>query len=71
MYSLYAYEGQRPEDLTFPENAVLLVNPAKDPDGDWLYGTLESTGSAGWVPKAYLDTMNSAYTQIMISQCFY
>ncbi|KAK4047374.1 hypothetical protein OIV83_005421 [Microbotryomycetes sp. JL201] len=67
MYSLYAYEGQRTEDLTFPENAVLLVHPAKDAASDWLYGTLETTQLSGWIPKAYVEKIHSQPAKALYS----
>ncbi|TKA51640.1 hypothetical protein B0A53_05517 [Rhodotorula sp. CCFEE 5036] len=53
--SLFAYEAQREEDLGFEENRVLLAHPAKDPNGDWWYGSTEQNGSKfGWFPKSYV-----------------
>lgn len=61
MLSVYAYEGQRPEDLTFPESVVILANPAKVESSDWWYGKLESSGEAGWIPKAYIETIKGEF----------
>lgn len=55
MLSAYAYDGQRPEDLSFPENVVILVNQAKDDSSDWWYGKIETSGAAGWIPRAYVE----------------
>ncbi|GAA5914800.1 actin cytoskeleton-regulatory complex protein PAN1 [Sporobolomyces salmoneus] len=54
MRSIFTYEGQRDEDLSFPENRVILANPTQD-GGDWWYGELAATGAKGWIPKAYLE----------------
>ncbi|GAA5873711.1 hypothetical protein JCM3774_000147 [Rhodotorula dairenensis] len=54
--SLFAYEAQRNEDLGFEENRVVLAHPAKDPNGDWWYGSTEQNGSRfGWFPKSYVE----------------
>ncbi|GAA5879139.1 hypothetical protein JCM16303_001313 [Sporobolomyces ruberrimus] len=58
MRSIFTYEGQRGEDLSFPENRVILANPAKD-GGDWWYGELAATGAKGWLPKAYLEEIKA------------
>ncbi|SCZ92879.1 BZ3500_MvSof-1268-A1-R1_C065g00318 [Microbotryum saponariae] len=55
MKSLFAFHGEGPNDLSFKENLVLNVHPSKDPAGDWLYGTVESSGEQGWVPKSYVE----------------
>lgn len=60
MRSIFTYEGQRGEDLSFPENRVILANPAKD-GGDWWYGELAATGAKGWLPKAYLEEIKGSY----------
>lgn len=57
MRSLYAYSGQREEDLSFDENVVVLAHPAKDPANDWWYGVLVKGGAKGWFPKAYVQSM--------------
>lgn len=58
MRSLYAYDGQRPEDLSFFENLVILANPPKDSESPWWYGTIETSGKAGWLPKAYVEEIS-------------
>ncbi|GAA5957438.1 hypothetical protein JCM21900_003306 [Sporobolomyces salmonicolor] len=55
MRSLYTYEGQRDEDLSFEENRVILANPAKDEESAWWYGVIETSGKKGWIPKAYVE----------------
>ncbi|GJN92753.1 hypothetical protein Rhopal_005791-T1 [Rhodotorula paludigena] len=60
MRSLYGYDAQRDEDLTFAENRVILAHPPKDGQGDWLYGATELEGSMlGWFPKAYVEEVKA------------
>ncbi|KAF8749948.1 Pleckstrin homology domain, partial [Rhizoctonia solani] len=40
--SLYAYEGQRTEDLSFPDNLIIDAHPSKT-GSDWWYGTTRKT----------------------------
>lgn len=57
--SLYAYEAQRDEDLSFAENRVLLAHPAKDSSGDWWYGSTElEDAKLGWFPKGYIEEIH-------------
>ncbi|OCH86200.1 hypothetical protein OBBRIDRAFT_797422 [Obba rivulosa] len=56
--SLFAYEGQRPEDLSFGENLILIAHPSKS-GGDWWYGTLVKDGKAGFFPKTYVERVLS------------
>ena len=59
--SLYDYEAQRPEDLGFSENRVLLAHPPRDGAGDWWYGAAELDASSfGWFPKAYVEEIHGA-----------
>lgn len=54
--TLYPYAGQRDEDLSFEENALVLAHPGKDGGNDWMYGTLltGAAGKKGLFPKAYV-----------------
>ncbi|TFK20128.1 hypothetical protein FA15DRAFT_600278 [Coprinopsis marcescibilis] len=52
--SLYAYEGDGADDLSFPENAILNANPSKT-GGDWWFGVIARTGQSGLFPKTYVD----------------
>ncbi|PPQ97490.1 hypothetical protein CVT26_002719 [Gymnopilus dilepis] len=54
--SLYAFEGDGPEDLSFPENVVIVANPSKT-GGDWWYGTMVQTGKSGLFPKTYVEVI--------------
>ncbi|KAF8959742.1 hypothetical protein BDZ97DRAFT_1836791 [Flammula alnicola] len=54
--SLYAFEGDGPEDLSFGENLMLVANPSKS-GGDWWYGTTVNTGKSGLFPKTYVEVV--------------
>jgi len=54
--SLYPYEGQRAEDLSFGENMTLDAHPSKS-GGDWWYGTMSRTGKKGFFPRSYVDVV--------------
>lgn len=60
MRSLYAYEGQRDEDVSFLENLVVIVHPAKDPNHPWVFGTVEISGKQGWLPSSYVEQIHRA-----------
>ncbi|KAF8328868.1 uncharacterized protein EI90DRAFT_3125615 [Cantharellus anzutake] len=51
--SLYPYDGQRAEDLSFSENVVISAHPSKS-GGDWWHGTLVSNGKRGFFPASYV-----------------
>ncbi|KAM0752107.1 hypothetical protein T439DRAFT_379225 [Meredithblackwellia eburnea MCA 4105] len=53
--TLYAYEGQRSEDVSFGENVVIVANPAKDGQSSWWFGNVVATGAKGWLPKEYVE----------------
>ena len=55
MRSLFEYEAQRDEDLSFAENVVILAHPPKDAASPWWYGTTATTQAAGWIPKDYVQ----------------
>ncbi|KAL6308638.1 hypothetical protein BKA93DRAFT_822360 [Sparassis latifolia] len=56
--SLYPYEGQRQEDLSFRENVVLGAHPSKS-GGDWWYGTLVRDSKSGFFPKTYVEKIEA------------
>lgn len=64
--SLYAYEGQRAEDLSFGENLVLTAHPSKT-GADWWYGTLVRDGKSGFFPKTYVDKIESIKAKALYS----
>lgn len=55
--TLYAYDGQRSEDLSFGENVVINVNPPKDSESPWAFGTIENSRKSGWIPKSYVEAL--------------
>ncbi|GEM10145.1 rho guanyl-nucleotide exchange factor [Rhodotorula toruloides] len=66
--SLYSYEAQRDEDLSFAENRVLLAHPAKDSNGDWWYGSTELEGAKlGWFPKGYVEEIRAQSARALYS----
>ncbi|KAF9650631.1 hypothetical protein BDM02DRAFT_1351141 [Thelephora ganbajun] len=56
--TLFPYEGQRPEDLSFPENVVLTAYPSKS-GGDWWYGTLVRDKKSGFFPQTYVGRVQT------------
>lgn len=58
--TLYAYAGQRDEDLSFEENMIILAHPPKDSAGDWLYGSMLTGGAGkkGTFPRAYVEPIH-------------
>lgn len=62
--SLYTYQGQREEDLSFDENEIILAHPSKDGSNDWWYGTLVtgSKGLKGTFPKIYVQSVDQTKT---------
>jgi len=54
--SLYSFEGEGPEDLSFGENLIIVANPAKN-DGDWWYGTIVTSSKSGLFPKTYVEVV--------------
>ncbi|KAH9890504.1 hypothetical protein C8Q73DRAFT_651881 [Cubamyces lactineus] len=52
--SLYAYQAQRPEELSFGENLILTAHPSKS-GSDWWYGTIVRDGKSGFFPKTYVE----------------
>jgi hypothetical protein len=60
--TVFPYEAQRDQDLSFVENVVIEAHPAKDPMGAWWYGTLVKEGKKGWFPSAYIEEMSRKST---------
>ncbi|CDO71918.1 hypothetical protein BN946_scf184940.g65 [Trametes cinnabarina] len=56
--SLYAYQAQRPEELTFGENLIITAHPSKS-GSDWWYGTLVRDGKTGFFPKTYVEQVTA------------
>nr|VWP01440.1 NAD-dependent protein deacylase (EC (Regulatory protein SIR2 homolog) [Ganoderma boninense] len=62
--SLYAYEAQRPEEISFGENIVLTAHPSKT-GGDWWYGTAVQGGKTGFFPKTYVEQFTPVIAQAL------
>ncbi|EKM83232.1 hypothetical protein AGABI1DRAFT_118549 [Agaricus bisporus var. burnettii JB137-S8] len=52
--SLYAFEGEGTDDLSFTENVILIANPSKS-GGDWWFGRNVVSGKSGLFPKTYIE----------------
>ena len=62
--ALYAYaDPSRPDDLAFDEGAIVTTHPAKD-TVDWLYGTLVASGQSGWLPAAYVQSIEHGASDV-------
>jgi hypothetical protein len=44
--------------VAFGENLVIVAHPSKS-GGDWWYGTVVSTGKAGFFPKTYVQDLEA------------
>ncbi|KAG1749461.1 hypothetical protein EDB19DRAFT_1680127 [Suillus lakei] len=64
--SLYPYEGQRPDDLSFVENLIIIAHPSKS-GGDWWYGTIVKDGKSGFFPKTYVQTVEPVKANALYS----
>ncbi|KAF9228917.1 hypothetical protein BS17DRAFT_772724 [Gyrodon lividus] len=58
--SLYLYEGQRGEDLSFAENMIIAAHPSKS-GGDWWYGTMVKDGRSGFFPETYVQEVEQVH----------
>jgi hypothetical protein len=58
--SLYSYEGQRAEDLSFATNMTIIAHPSKS-GGDWWYGTMVKDGKSGFFPQTYVQEVEQAH----------
>ncbi|KIK78082.1 hypothetical protein PAXRUDRAFT_17082 [Paxillus rubicundulus Ve08.2h10] len=58
--SLYQYEGQREEDLSFTENTIITAHPSKS-GGDWWYGTMVRDGASGFFPQTYVQGVEQVH----------
>ena len=67
--SLYAYEGQRGEDLSFAEGVVILAHLAKDPSSPWWYGAIASSGAKGWFPASYIESIDQGSSPSLLVLC--
>ncbi|PIL33059.1 transporter [Ganoderma sinense ZZ0214-1] len=62
--SLYAYEAQRPEEISFGENIILTAHPSKT-GGDWWHGTAVQGGKTGFFPKTYVEQFTPVIAQAL------
>ncbi|KAL5533504.1 hypothetical protein ACEPAF_5280 [Sanghuangporus sanghuang] len=56
--TLYPYEAQRPEDISFLENVVVIANPSKS-GGAWWYGVTVKGGRSGFFPSTYVQELEN------------
>ena len=63
--TLYPYEGQRDVHLSFAENVVIAAHPAKDPNGEWWYGTTVKSGEKGWFPHSFVSELGREYLLLL------
>ncbi|KAG2139113.1 uncharacterized protein EDB93DRAFT_707815 [Suillus bovinus] len=66
VWSLYPYEGQKPEDLSFVENLIITAHPSKT-GGDWWYGTIVKDGKSGFFPQTYVQKVESVKANALYS----
>ncbi|KIN94364.1 hypothetical protein M404DRAFT_1008388 [Pisolithus tinctorius Marx 270] len=64
--SLYAYEAQRMEDLSFSENIVMEAHPSKS-GGDWWYGTTANDSRSGFFPQTYVQVLEPVQATALYS----
>ncbi|KIK11528.1 hypothetical protein PISMIDRAFT_690290 [Pisolithus microcarpus 441] len=64
--SLYPYETQRAEDLSFGENVVIEAHPSKF-GGDWWYGTTVNDGRSGFSPQPYVPVVEPVQATALYS----
>ncbi|KAI6004726.1 hypothetical protein EDD15DRAFT_1017322 [Pisolithus albus] len=64
--SLYPYEAQRTEDLSFGENVVIEAHPSKS-GGDWWYGTTVNDGRSGFFPQTYVQVVEPVQATALYS----
>lgn len=56
--TLFPYEGQRNEDLSFNENLIIDAHPSKS-NGDWWYGSVARDGKTGFFPRTYVEPLEN------------
>ncbi|KAI5118090.1 hypothetical protein M0805_007740 [Coniferiporia weirii] len=64
--TLYPYEGQRPDDLSFSENVVVNARPSKS-GGAWWYGTIVKDGKSGFFPSTYVQELENVKAKALYS----
>ncbi|KAG6334877.1 hypothetical protein ID866_4218 [Astraeus odoratus] len=64
--SLFPYEAQREEDLSFAENLIIEAHPSKS-DGDWWYGTKINDRKSGFFPRTYVQQIEQVRATALYS----
>ncbi|KAJ7221504.1 hypothetical protein GGX14DRAFT_492415 [Mycena pura] len=64
--TLYAYEADGAEDISFGENVILMASPSKT-GGDWWYGQSVRDGTSGMFPKTYVMEITSMHAKAVYS----
>ncbi|KAF8638846.1 hypothetical protein AX17_001904 [Amanita inopinata Kibby_2008] len=64
--TLYSFEGDGPEDLSFGENVVLTAHPSKS-GSDWWQGTLLNTQKSGLFPKTFVEVFQPVSAKALFS----
>lgn len=67
--TLYAYAGQRDEDLTFEENDILDAHAPKDASSDWWYGSLKAGSKKGYFPRSYVEPIEKSKSHCPVFSC--
>ncbi|KAF7350710.1 Kinase-like protein [Mycena sanguinolenta] len=62
--SLYTYEGEGAEDITFAENVILIANPSKT-GGEWWYGKSLRDGASGMFPRTYVQEITTTHAKAL------
>ncbi|KAF7359085.1 Actin cytoskeleton-regulatory complex protein [Mycena sanguinolenta] len=60
--SLYTYQGEGTEDITFAENVILIANPSKT-GGEWWYGKSLRDGASGMFPRTYVQEITTTHAK--------
>lgn len=66
VWSLYPYEGQRPDDLSFLANLIITAHPSKT-GGAWWYGTIVKDGKSGFLPQTYVQKVEPVKANALYS----
>ncbi|PFH53549.1 hypothetical protein AMATHDRAFT_73354 [Amanita thiersii Skay4041] len=64
--SLYPFEGDGPDDLSFGDNLIIVAHPSRS-GGDWWHGTLVSTGKSGLFPKTFVEVVKPISAKALYS----
>lgn len=67
--TLYEFKKNRPDDLGFSDNEVIIVQPFQDENSDWWYGTNEDTEESGYFPKSYVEKIDSGNILLYVHTC--